>query len=111
MTRATTSTLPASITLFAPMCLATLNFPTNRSTGIIVPAPATFAPITALNPTPPSPNTTTDSPGETFAVLITAPTPVKTAQPNNAAVSSGNARSITTSDSAAQTVNCENPET
>ena len=55
------------------------------STAMICPAPAIRAPCTAASPTPPSPNTTTDSPGRTFAALRTAPTPVSTAQPSSAA--------------------------
>ena len=59
-------------------------------------APATLAPSTALKPTPPRPTTATDWPGSIFAVLIAAPTPVSTAQPNNAARSSGRSGSIFT---------------
>src|SRR6267143_627254 len=39
--------------------------------------------------TPPQPSTATVDPGVTLAVLITAPTPVVTAQPTSAARSSG----------------------
>src|SRR5919197_6512969 len=42
-----------------------------------------------LSPTPPQPNTATDEPGTTLAVLKTAPTPVVTPQPTSAARSSG----------------------
>jgi hypothetical protein len=42
-----------------------------------------------LRPTPPQPNTATEEPGDTRAVLNTAPTPVVTAQPTSAARSSG----------------------
>ena len=44
-------------------------------------APTRRAPCTTLSPIPPKPNTTTLSPARTFAVLITAPTPVVTPQP------------------------------
>ena len=66
-------------------------------------APASFAPRTALKPTPPRPTTATDCPGSSFAVLTTAPTPVSTAQPNSAASSSGRSGSIFTHDSRATT--------
>ena len=74
-----------------------------RSTATICRAPASFAPRTTLNPTPPRPTTATDWPGSTFAVLTTAPTPVSTAQPNRAASSSGRSGSIFTQDSRATT--------
>ena len=70
-------------------------------------APAALAPMIALNPTPPSPNTATDVPAATRAVFTTAPTPVITAQPNSTAVSIGMSRSIRTTDSRATTVNSE----
>src|ERR1044071_1387599 len=74
-------------------------------------APASFAPMIALSPTPPSPNTATDWPGATLAVFVTAPTPVRIAQPKSAAAWSGTEESILISDSWAATVNCEKPET
>jgi hypothetical protein len=52
-------------------------------------APAMRAPWITESPTPPQPNTATDEPGATFAVLKTAPTPVVTPQPTSAAQSSG----------------------
>jgi len=52
------------------------------------------APWIALIPTPPAPNTTTDDPGRTLAVLIAAPAPVITPQPMSAATSSGMSLSI-----------------
>ena len=39
------------------------------------------APLMTLSPMPPSPNTATLAPGQTFAVYITAPMPVVTPQP------------------------------
>ena len=52
-------------------------------------APASFAPWIAEMPTPPQPKTATVEPGSIFAVLSTAPTPVVTPHPINAARSSG----------------------
>src|SRR5919108_1676033 len=49
-----------------------------------------------LRPTPPQPNTATEEPGATLAVLKTAPTPVVTPQPTRAARSSGILGSILT---------------
>ena len=62
------------------------------------PAPASTAPIRPLRPTPPRPTMATVLPGWIFAVLITAPTPVTTAQPNSAATSSGRVGSMTTTE-------------
>ena len=56
---------------------------------MIFSAPASTAPWMTLSPTPPAPNTATDAPGSTFAVLMTAPTPVITPQPTRQALSSG----------------------
>src|SRR5690606_3766199 len=47
-------------------------------------------------PTPPQPNTTTDEPGVTLAVLMAAPTPVMTPQPTSDAISWGVSGSIFT---------------
>ena len=47
-------------------------------------------------PTPPQPNTTTDDPELTWAVLMAAPTPVITPQPTNDATSWGISLSIFT---------------
>src|SRR5579864_904751 len=55
---------------------------------------ATTAPWTTLSPTPPVANTATVEPGSTLAVLSTAPTPVMTAQPINAATVVGTSGSI-----------------
>ena len=51
--------------------------------------PAMAAPWIAFRPTPPAPNTATLLPGATCAVLKTAPTPVVTAHPRRAHLSSG----------------------
>ena len=74
-------------------------------------APAAFAPMTALRPTPPRPKTATEDPGSTRAVLNTAPTPVITAQPNKAASSNGASSGIRMADSCATTVKREKAET
>ena len=72
------------------------------------PAPASAAPMIADSPTPPSPTTTTDSPGRTRAVSSTAPTPVVTAQPMSAATSGGVRGSMGMAASAATT--CAEPK-
>ena len=46
-------------------------------------------PWITFSPTPPTPKTAMLAPGGTWAVLITAPTPVMTEQPIRAARSSG----------------------
>ena len=74
-------------------------------------APATRAPSMHERPTPPSPITATTSPGRTPAVLIAAPTPVCTAQPNIAASSSGTLGSILTSEERAMTAYSAKQET
>jgi hypothetical protein len=51
--------------------------------------------MTADNPTPPRPITTTLAPGSTRAVFVTAPTPVETQQPMSAATSGGVPSGIT----------------
>src|ERR1700693_18742 len=45
---------------------------------------------------PPAPNTATEEPASTFAVFITAPTPVTTAHPSSAADPSGTSLGIFT---------------
>src|SRR4029453_3904150 len=57
---------------------------------------ATLAPWMAEMPTPPRPNTTTEEPGVTLAVLSAAPTPVMTPQPTSEATSCGVSGSIFT---------------
>ena len=47
------------------------------------------APIRADNPTPPRPHTPRDCPGFACAEFLTAPIPVRRAQPNSAAISKG----------------------
>ena len=54
------------------------------------------APWMEVMPTPPQPNTTTDEPGVTLAVLMAAPTPVMTPQPTRPPISSGMSSSILT---------------
>src|SRR5262245_28139391 len=79
----------------APKCRAISSLLSATSTAMIFAAPASRAPWMIDRPTPPQPNTATDEPGVTFAVLIAAPTPVITPQPTSAALSSGIALSIT----------------
>ena len=69
------SVAPALTHGVAPSSRAKASFSSERSTATIWRAPATFAPSTALRPTPPRPTTATDAPGSTRAVLTTAPTP------------------------------------
>ena len=71
----------------APNRLASSSFASTRSTATISAAPAIRAPWMAAMPTPPQPNTTTDEPGATLAVLMAAPTPVVTPQPMSEATS------------------------
>src|SRR5215472_14663671 len=52
------------------------------STPMIIAAPTRRRPWMTFKPMPPSPNTMHLAPASTFAVLITAPTPVVTPQPN-----------------------------
>ena len=68
----------------APNCRAMLSLPATVSMAMIRPAPAIAAPLMAARPTPPQPITATVSPGRTFEVWITAPTPVVTPQPISA---------------------------
>ena len=49
-------------------------------------APASCANCTTLSPTPPTPNTTTDSPIFTLASLLITPAAVVTAQPSRGAI-------------------------
>ncbi len=73
----------------APTSSASRSFAGTRSTAITGSAPTIAAPITADSPTPPSPSTATESCARTPAVFVTAPTPVATQQPINAATSGG----------------------
>ena len=57
------------------------------STAMIRAAPDTMAASREFSPTPPRPTTATVAPGGTLAVLMTAPAPVITPQPNSAASS------------------------
>ena len=66
-------------------------------------APAMRAPSMQHSPTAPRPITATTSPGRTPAVLMAAPTPVCTAQPNMAASTIGTELSIFTSEERATT--------
>ena len=57
-------------------------------------APASLAPWMALAPMPPTPTTTTVSPGRTSAAYTAEPQPVTTPQPSRQARSSGTSSSI-----------------
>ena len=59
------------------------------STATIVAAPASAAPAIAASPTPPQPNTATESPRVTPPVLIAAPSPAITPQPSRPAAAAG----------------------
>src|SRR5512138_3740069 len=74
------------------------------STAMIGSAATRAPPCTTLSPTPPTPNTAMLAPGDTAAVLMTAPTPVITEQPMSAARSSGISGSIAIADDSATTV-------
>lgn len=52
-------------------------------------APANNAPAIAASPTPPQPNTATESPRPTLPVLMAAPMPAITPQPSRPAVVAG----------------------
>ena len=80
------------------MPVAKVSLSRTRSTATTEAAPASTAPCTTDSPTPPQPTTATVDPGGTRAVLMTAPTPVVTAQPTRAATSSGSDESIGTTD-------------
>src|SRR6202161_4554093 len=73
----------------APNSRSRGNLDSTGSTTTISPAPARRAPWTAAAPTPPAPTTRTVEPGVTWAVLMTAPTPVMTAQLTSEATSNG----------------------
>ena len=79
----------ALTTSVAPNLRASSSFEATMSIAMIRPAPAIAAPLMHESPTPPQPITATVLPGSTLAVWITAPTPVVTPQPINAARSSG----------------------
>ena len=71
----------------APNSLASSSFRASRSTAMIVAAPASRAPAMAASPTPPQPNTATESPGPTSPVSMAAPRPAITPQPSSPATS------------------------
>ena len=73
----------------APNCLASSSFRSSMSTATIVCAPASSAPAMAASPTPPQPNTATESPRPTLPVLMAAPMPAITPQPSRPAVAAG----------------------
>jgi hypothetical protein len=87
----------------APAVRARSSFVAEVSTAMIRSAPARRAPVTAESPTPPSPTTSTVSPGWAPAAFWAAPTPVRMAQPSRAASSRGTSFGRGTTAVAAQT--------
>src|SRR3954454_15557095 len=73
----------------APNSFAHSSLRSSMSTATIVCAPASRAPAIAASPTPPHPNTATESPRPTLPVLIAAPMPAITPQPSSPAVVAG----------------------
>ena len=69
----------------APSPSAHPSFRSSMSTPMIVDAPARRAPAIAAFPTPPQPNTATESPRPTPPVFIAAPRPAITPQPRRPA--------------------------
>src|SRR5512132_1483264 len=84
-----TGSRPASTVSVVAGSLKNSSFGSTTSTATIDEAPAIRAPWIAESPTPPHPITRAESPGRTFAVFSTAPTPVMTAHPSRATCSSG----------------------
>ena len=80
-TASTAFSLLALTVWVAPNRRAKSSFASSTSTAMTTVAPTLAAACTALRPTPPAPNTATDCPSRTPAVLVTAPAPVITAQP------------------------------
>src|SRR3954464_15917527 len=81
------------------------------STAITGSAPASTAPITTDNPTPPQPTITTLWPCCTAAVFVTAPTPVATPQPISAPSSAGSLTPTRTAPDAGTTARWPNEPT
>lgn len=75
------------------------------------PAPAAMATSAAARPTPPMPTIATDSPGRTLAALMTAPPPVRTAQPRRAPTSAGTPSGSGTTECLSTTAYSANAET
>ncbi len=69
----------------APNSIAFSRFQATGSMATTRLAPAAAAPWTLLMPTPPTPMTTTVSPGRTSATRVAEPQPVVTPQPTSAA--------------------------
>src|SRR4249920_681769 len=77
----------------APNSLAHSSLRSSMSTPMMVCAPANRAPAIAASPTPPQPNTATESPRPTLPVLIAAPMPAITPHPSRPAAVAGTAGS------------------
>src|SRR5829696_6396458 len=88
----------------APNSRASARRSSERSTAMMVLAPTKLRPSSIACPTPPQPSTTAVSPGRTRAVLVTAPTPVVTAQPISAATGKGTSSGIGTAADSGTTV-------
>ena len=83
------STDEASMKSVAPNWRATASLPGLASMAMMRPAAAMRAAWMTFRPMPPTPMTTTVSPGRTLARLSTAPVPVTTPQPMRQAASNG----------------------
>ena len=96
MARTTSTSSPGWMVSVAPKWRAVSSLDGTMSMAMIWRAPARRAPWITEQPTPPQPNTATDDPGVTLAVLRAAPTPVVTPQPTREATSSGRSSAIFT---------------
>src|SRR4051794_16434206 len=82
---ATGSSLDEFTVWVAPKSVAQANLRSSTSTPTITDAPASRAPAIAASPTPPQPNTTTESPRPTLPVFMAAPNPAMTPHPSSPA--------------------------
>jgi hypothetical protein len=92
----------------APKRRAVSSFSGTVSTATMTEAPESRQPWIAEMPTPPQPITTAVSPGRSWAVLTTEPTPVITPQPTRAATSYGTSGSIGTAPIRGTTISSAN---
>src|ERR1019366_5048457 len=83
----------------APNFRVVVRLSSTGSTATTTEAPAWLAPCTALIPIPPTPMTTTTSPGLTSAELTAEPHPVPTPHPVRHATSSGTSSGQCTAES------------
>ena len=103
-TAPTTSSESPSTNAVAPDTNAVVSLAGLVSTAITCAAPATTLPWIAAAPTPPTPNTTTSSPGRTRPTRIAAPRPVVPPQDRRHAVDRSTSSSTFTHAAASQTV-------